>query len=76
MSEKAQGPMRSALRSLGFMVSDTFGRDGVIVTGWDPRHYEGDQLTAARVQVRVTELQEVHEDLLELETSQVDVRDA
>ncbi|QUX26364.1 hypothetical protein [Nocardiopsis changdeensis] len=75
-SDKAPAEMRRALEDLGFVVGKNFGRDGVIVTGWDPRHYEGDQLTAARVQVRVTELREVHEELLELEASQVDVRDA
>lgn len=75
-SDKAPAEMRRALEDLGFVVDKNFGRDGVIVTGWDPRHYEGDQLTAARVQVRVTELREVHEELLELEASQVDVRDA
>ncbi|WP_017590795.1 hypothetical protein [Nocardiopsis ganjiahuensis] len=74
-STKAPAAMRSALENLGFVVDKNFGTDGVIVTGWDPLHYEGDQLTAGRVKVRVTELQEVHEDLLELEASQVDVHD-
>lgn len=75
-SEKGQNPMLTALGDLGFVVSKTFGRDGVIVTGWDPQHYEGEQLTSQRVRVRVRELQEVEQDLLELEASDVRVRDS
>lgn len=75
-STKAPNPMLTALTNLGFVVSDIFGSDGVIVTGWDPQHYEGDQLTSQRVRVRVRELQDVEQELLELEASDVQVRDS
>lgn len=75
-SDKAPDPMLTALTNLGFVVSDTFGRDGVIVTGWDPYHYEGAQLTSQRVRIRVRELQDVEQELLELEASDVQVRDS
>lgn len=75
-SEEAPQPMLTALTNLGFVVSGQFGSDGVIVTGWDPQHYEGDQLTSQRVRVRVRELQEVEQELLELEASDVQVRNS
>ncbi|MEU4286365.1 hypothetical protein [Nocardiopsis dassonvillei] len=75
-SDRASNPMKTALTNLGFVVSDHFGRDGVIVTGGDPQHYEGDQLTSQRVRVRVRELQEVEQELLELEASDVQVRNS
>jgi hypothetical protein len=75
-SNKAPRPMRQALEDLGFVVGKDFGQDGVIVTGWDPQHYEGTQLTPQRVRIRVRELQEVEQELLELEASDVQVRGA
>ncbi|MFE9247063.1 hypothetical protein [Nocardiopsis sp. NPDC006938] len=73
-SDKTPRPMRQALEDLGFVVSKDFGKDGIIVTGWDPHHYEGTQLTSHRVRIRVRELQEVEQELLELEASEVQVR--
>lgn len=73
-SDKAPQPMRQALEDLGFVVGKDFGQDGIIVTGWDPQHYEGDQLTSQRVRIRVRELQDVEQELLELEASDVQVR--
>lgn len=75
-SLKAPGPMRQALEDLGFVVGKNFGQDGIIVTGWDPWHYEGQQLTSQRVRVRVRELQEVEQELVELEASDVQVHNS
>lgn len=70
LSIRAPLAMRRALEDLGFVLGNDFGRDGVIVTGWDPWHYEGDQLTLQRVRTRVRELRELERGLLKLESSE------
>ncbi len=63
----AQKAMRRELIALGFVVEKDFGADGIIVTGWDPEHYEGDQLTVERIDARIEELLQVRRELLALE---------
>ncbi|WDZ90553.1 hypothetical protein [Nocardiopsis sp. HUAS JQ3] len=63
----AQSAMRDRLVDLGFLVPKLFGRDGLVVTGWDPQYYEGSQLTPERIDVRIAELQEIRREVVAME---------
>ncbi|MEU6781528.1 hypothetical protein ABZ912_20170 [Nonomuraea angiospora] len=60
--------MRAALESVGYVLGDDFGRDAVVVIGWDPARYHGAQMTVARVDDRIDELLALRGQLLESES--------
>ncbi|MDF5758764.1 hypothetical protein [Spongiactinospora sp. TRM90649] len=59
--------MRRALESVGYVIGDDFGFDGVMVIGFDPGRYSGPQLTVARIDDRIEELLALRAELLESE---------
>ncbi|MGW4791170.1 hypothetical protein ACWEPC_01980 [Nonomuraea sp. NPDC004297] len=59
--------MRTALESVGYVLGDAFGRDGVVVIGWDPARYSGAQVTVARLDDRIEELLALRAQLLNAE---------
>lgn len=60
--------MRTALESVGYVLGDDFGRNGVVVIGWDPARYSGAQMTVARIDDRIDELLALRGQLLESES--------
>lgn len=64
-SRSGKRTMRAQLGAVGYVADEDFGADGVVVTGWDPEHYEGSQLTVERIDARMEELLGVRRFLLE-----------
>jgi hypothetical protein len=61
--------MRRALESVGYVLGDDFGRNAVVVIGWDPARYSGAQMTVARIDVRLEELLAARAQLLMAESN-------
>lgn len=61
----ARKAMRAELQKLGYIVTEDFGRDGFIVTGWDPLTYEGTQLSPERIDERIAELQQIRTEVVQ-----------
>ena len=66
--------MRTALESVGYVLGDDFGRNAVVVVGWDPARYSGAALTVARIDDRMEDLLAVRAQLLVGESSTRAVR--
>ncbi|MFI6603828.1 hypothetical protein ACIBHX_46995 [Nonomuraea sp. NPDC050536] len=71
--------MAAALRSVGYVVREDFNHvgnldsDTVVVTGWDPQHYIGTDLTVDRIDDQIDHLLALRRELLDAQSARTNL---